>query len=84
MVSKHKYDQVNVRISPDLNDWLNDKVRQTKRIHGSKLPKELILETLLEFLKCQNLDWTKIKNPSDLFAVLQNLHDINSINHDVK
>lgn len=67
---KTYYDQVNVRLPSELNDWLNTIVRQTKRLHGSKIPKELIIETLLRFLKDLEINWTEVKEEEDLLKIL--------------
>ena len=63
-------DQVNVRVTADLNDWLNDTVKLTKRQQGSKVPKECIIIAALLLLQKQNLDWANIKNQQDLLQTL--------------
>ena len=63
---RYSYDQVNVRIPADLNDWLNEIVRFTKREHGTKIPKEILMEVAVEFLKSKNLNWSEIKTKEDI------------------
>lgn len=72
--TKILYDQVNVRLPVDLNDWLNNAVRTTKRLHGSKIPKEIIIEAAIKALKikAQDTDWSNIKTKEDLLDLLLN------------
>ena len=63
---RYSYDQVNVRIPAELNDWLNEIVRFTKREHGTKIPKEILMEVAVEFLKSKNLNWSEIKTKEDI------------------
>lgn len=64
------YDQVNVRLPIELNDWLNTIVRQTKRLHGSKIPKESLIEVALLYMRSLDLEWTEIKSKEDLIETL--------------
>lgn len=66
------YDQVNVRLPIELNDWLNLIVRNSKRFHGTKLQKEVIIEALLIYLKDKNIEWKDIKSGSDIIRALRN------------
>ena len=43
---KEGFDQFNMLIEIELNDWLNDVLRQTKRKNGKKLNKSDILNVL--------------------------------------
>ena len=65
------YDQVNVRLPAELNDWLNDVVRRTKRSHGAKVPKESLIEASVEFIKELNINWEGIKNKEDILELLR-------------
>ena len=66
------YDQVNVRLPIELNDWLNVIVRNSKKFHGAKIPKEIIIEALLVYLKEKDIEWRDIRNGSDIIRVLRN------------
>lgn len=46
------YDQVNNRIQSDINDSVNALVRKSKRMTGTKIPKEQIIEAaVVRFLE---------------------------------
>jgi|GEM_PF-4035379 len=64
------YDQVNVRLPSSLNDWLNDSVRKSKRVRGTKVPKEMIIEVALEYFRALEIDWGKIESKRDLLDAL--------------
>jgi len=64
-------DQVNVRLPSDLNMWMNNTVWLTKRLHGSKVPKEAMLEAAIEFMKSRNLNWEKIRTKDDIIEALE-------------
>ena len=65
------YDQVNVRLPAELNYWLNDVVRRTKRSHGAKVPKESLIEASVEFIKELDIDWESIKNKEEIMELLR-------------
>jgi hypothetical protein len=64
------YDKVTVRLPLELNDWLDEMVRKTKRSNGSKIKKEVFIQIALEALKEKEIDWTSIKDEHDLKRVL--------------
>ena len=49
--SETVYDKVTVRLPLELNDWLDEMVRKTKRSNGSKIKKEVFIQIALEALK---------------------------------
>lgn len=63
-------EQVNIRIPADLNDWLNDAVTQTRRLHGSKIPKEMIIQTALEIFRegMSDQTWESFRDINDIHA----------------
>ena len=65
------YDKVTVRLPLELNDWLDEMVRKTKRSNGSKIKKEVFIQIALEALKEKEIDWTSIKDEHDLKRVLK-------------
>lgn len=65
------YDQVNVRLPAELNDWLNDVVRRTKRSHGAKVPKESLIEAAVEFIKELDINWESMKNKEEIMELLR-------------
>ncbi len=65
-----QYDKVTVRLPIELNDWLDEVIRKTKRTHGSKIPKEVLIQIALEAFKAKDIDWSSIKDENDLKKVL--------------
>lgn len=53
-------EKVNLRLSIEINDWLDDLVKQGKRLHGSKIPKEIWVQAALEFFKSLPVDWQTV------------------------
>ena len=66
-----RYDQVNVRVPVQINDFLNNLVWWTKRINkGEKIPKEQIIQVALELLigkvVDENIEWSMVKDIESL------------------
>jgi hypothetical protein len=55
-------DKVTLRIPIELNDWLDDLLKQGKRKHGQKIPKEIWVQAALEFFKSAPIDWSEIQS----------------------
>lgn len=55
-------DKVTLRISIELNDWLDDLLKQGKRNHGQKIAKEVWVQAALELFKAMPVDWTEIQS----------------------
>ena len=54
-------DKVTLRIPIELNDWLDSLLKQGKRKHGQKIPKEIWFQAALELLKSMPVDWSEIQ-----------------------
>ena len=65
-LNESEKEKVNFRIPIDLNDWLDDLVKQGKRRHGSKIPKEIWVQAALELLKNLPVNWEEIESTEDL------------------
>jgi hypothetical protein len=55
-------DKVTLRIPIELNDWLDSLLKQGKRKHGQKIPKEIWVQAALELLRSMPVDWTEVQN----------------------
>lgn len=66
-------EKVNLRLPIEVNDWLDNLVKQGKRLHGSKIPKEIWVQAALELFKAMPLNWQDIDSPETLQAQLKSL-----------
>lgn len=66
-------DRVNLRLPVELNDWLDDLLKQGKRKHGRKIAKEIWMQAALELLRAMPLDLTEVASDDDLREVLKSL-----------
>jgi hypothetical protein len=73
--SSQALEKVTLRISIELNDWLDDLLKQGKRKHGQKIPKEIWLQAALELMKSAPIEWTEITSIDHLRETLQNLEN---------
>jgi hypothetical protein len=64
-------DKVTLRIPIELNDWLDDLLKQGKRKHGQKIPKEIWVQAALEFFKSAPIDWSEIQSVEQMREKLQ-------------
>ena len=72
-LDKGDREAVNLRLPIELNDWLNDLLKQGKRRHGSKIPKEVWVQAALELLKAMPVNWEVIDSEDSLREALLNL-----------
>lgn len=55
-------DKITLRIPIELNDWLDSLLKQGKRKHGQKIPKEIWVQAALELLRSMPVDWTEVQD----------------------
>lgn len=68
-------DKVTLRIPIELNDWLDDLLKQGKRKHGQKIPKEIWVQAALELFKSMPVDWSEIQSIEQMREKLQILEN---------
>ncbi len=66
-------EKVNLRLSIEVNDWLDDLVKKGKRIHGHKIPKEVWVQAALEIFRFLPVDWESINSVEKLQEEMKNL-----------
>ena len=69
-------EKVNLRLSIEVNDWLDDLVKKGKRIHGHKIPKEVWVQAALEIFRFLPVDWESINSVEKLQEEMKNLESI--------
>lgn len=62
LLEDQELDKVTLRIPIELNDWLDDLLKQGKRKHGQKIPKEIWLQAALELFKVMPVDWSEVQS----------------------
>lgn len=72
-LEKGEREAVNLRLPLELNDWLNELLKQGKRRHGSKIPKEVWLQAALELFRAMPVNWEEIDSEESLRETLLNL-----------
>jgi hypothetical protein len=72
-LEKGEREAVNLRLPLELNDWLNELLKQGKRRHGSKIPKEVWLQAALELFRAMPVNWEEINSEESLREQLLNL-----------
>ena len=69
-LNKEQKEKVNLRLSVELNDWLDDLLKKGKRQHGHKIAKEVWVQAALEFFRALPVDWQEIDSEENLRAML--------------
>ncbi len=64
---------MNLRLPIEINDWLNDLLKQGKRKHGQKIPKEVWVQAALELFRAMPVDWAEIDSVEGLQEALEGL-----------
>ena len=72
-LGKQEKEAVNLRLPIAINDWLNDLLRNGKRRHGSKIPKEIWVQAALELFQAMPVDWEGIEDEEQLQNILKNI-----------
>ncbi len=72
-LEKGEREAVNLRLPIELNDWLNDLLKQGKRKHGSKIPKEVWVQAALELLRAMPVNWEEVDSEKSLREILLSL-----------
>lgn len=72
-LEKGEREAVNLRLPLELNDWLNELLKQGKRRHGSKIPKEVWLQAALELFRAMPVNWEEIDSEESLRETLLSL-----------
>ena len=69
-LNEEQKEKVNLRLSVELNDWLDDLLKKGKRQHGHKIAKEVWVQAALEFFRALPVDWQEIDSEESLRAML--------------
>ncbi|MBD2329684.1 hypothetical protein [Alkalinema sp. FACHB-956] len=62
LAESRELEKITLRLPIELNDWLDDLLKQGKRKHGQKIPKEVWVQAAIELLKAMPVDWTEVKS----------------------
>lgn len=66
-------EKVNFRLTSELNDWLDDLIKNGKRKHGHKIPKEIWVQAALELMKELSVEWTEVTSIEELRTKLASI-----------
>jgi len=69
-LNEEQKEKVNLRLSVELNDWLDDLLKKGKRQHGHKIAKEVWVQAALEFFRALPVDWQESNAEESLRAAL--------------
>lgn len=69
-LSEQQKEKVNLRLSVELNDWLDDLLKKGKRQHGHKIAKEVWVQAALELFRALPVDWHEIDSEESLRTAL--------------
>ena len=69
-LNEEQKEKVNLRLSVELNDWLDDLLKKGKRQHGHKIAKEVWVQAALEFFRALPVNWQEIESEESLRAAL--------------
>lgn len=72
-LNEESIERVNLRLSIEINDWLDSLLKQGKRKHGRKIPKETWVQAALEFFRAMPVDWQAIDSEEALRQALSSL-----------
>ena len=72
-LNEEAVERVNLRLSVEINDWLDSLLKQGKRTHGRKIPKETWVQAALELFRALPVDWQAIDSEANLRQALVEL-----------
>ncbi|MBD2115198.1 MULTISPECIES: hypothetical protein [Cyanophyceae] len=68
-------ESIGLQVTRDINDWLDEVVKEGRRKHGKKLKKQVIIQAGIELLRAMPVDWTDIGDLDELRAKLSELKE---------
>jgi hypothetical protein len=71
-LNNREKEKVNLRLPIEINDWLDELVKQGKRVHGQKIPKELWVQAALELFQSLPIKWEEVDSIETLKKKLEN------------
>ena len=63
---EERTEKVNLRLSIETNDWLDELLKRGRRQHGHKIPKEVWVQAALELFRAMPIDWEQIESEEAL------------------
>ncbi|MBD1877126.1 hypothetical protein H6F75_26955 [Nodosilinea sp. FACHB-131] len=69
-------ESIGLQVTRDINDWLDEVVKEGRRKHGKKLKKQVIIQAGIELLRAMPVDWTDIGDIDELRAKLNELKEV--------
>lgn len=70
---EERQEKVNLRLTVRTNDWLDELLKQGRRKHGHKIPKEVWVQAALELLQAMPIEWEAVSSEEHLRDTLINL-----------
>lgn len=70
---EERQEKVNLRLTVRTNDWLDELLKQGRRKHGHKIPKEVWVQAALELLQAMPIEWETVSSEEHLRDTLINL-----------
>lgn len=70
---EERQEKVNLRLTVRTNDWLDELLKQGRRKHGHKIPKEVWVQAALELLQAMPIEWENVSSEEHLRDTLINL-----------
>jgi hypothetical protein len=69
-------ESIGLQVTPEINDWLDKVVKASRRKHGKKLKKQVIIQAGVELLRAMPVDWTDIGDLDELRGKLSELKQV--------
>lgn len=66
-------ESIGLQVTTELNDWLDEVVKASRRKNGKKLKKQIIIQAGVELLRAMPVDWTDIGDLDELRGKLSEL-----------
>lgn len=63
-------ESIGLQVTTEINDWLDDIVKASRRKTGRKLPKQVLIQAGIELLRAMPVDWTEIGDVEKLRSKL--------------
>lgn len=64
---------IGLQVTTEINDWLDEVVKASRRKNGKKLKKQVIIQAGVELLRAMPVDWTDIGDLNELRGKLEEL-----------
>lgn len=69
-IENSKKESIGLQVTTEVNDWLDEVVKASRRNTGRKLPKQVLIQAGIELLRAMPVDWAEVGDIEEMRSKL--------------